>query len=144
MDKESLNFGGLDLISKGTGGQRILEHDRSAFYHPQKNGWILIKPSLIYVCEMRKNLIRFWWPWFHSEGHGRSKKFDKCLICCISPEWIHGFNETSTDISSGNGTDWSFFVILSLFKSQEWCLTDVENVLSSFISPGGIDWLWPN
>ena len=116
MNKESLNFGGMDLISKGTGGQRILEHDRSAFYHPQKNGWILIKLSLIYVCEMRKNLIRFGDLDSILKVTGGQKSLTNALSATYLLNGFMDFNETSTDISSGNGTDWSFFCNFVLVK----------------------------
>ena len=37
-----------------------------------------------------KELIRFWWPSLHFQGHRRSKNVEKYLVYTLSPEGICG------------------------------------------------------
>ena len=44
-----------------------------------------------YIVVHGKELIRFWWPWLHFQGHRRAQIVGKWLFCTLSPEWMAGF-----------------------------------------------------
>ena len=88
MENNRLDFGDFDLIFKVTGGLRLLEN---GFLHPisWRNGWILTKLAQLYCCD-EKELIRFWWPWPHFQGHRRAWIVGKWIVCTLSPEQMDG------------------------------------------------------
>ena len=63
-----------------------------ACLHPisWKNGWIFSKPTSK-LLRHGKELIKFWWPWPHFQGHRRAQIVGKKLFCTISPGWMDGF-----------------------------------------------------
>ena len=70
-DKNWLYFGDLNPIFKVTRGLRFLENDLSAPY--LLNEWM----DLGRICTSillwnGKEVIRFWWPWLHFQGHMRT------------------------------------------------------------------------
>ena len=69
MKKNWFNFGDLDPISRSQEGSVW----KVAFLHPisRMNGWILTKLVQLY-CWNGQELIRFWWPWPHFQGHTRA------------------------------------------------------------------------
>ena len=66
-----LDFGDFDPIFKVTGGLRLLENGLSASYLFKE--WIDFNQTCtsIFLGHV-KELIRFWWPWYHFQGHRRA------------------------------------------------------------------------
>ena len=80
MEKSWLDFGDLDPIFKVTGGLRLLENGLNAPY--------LLKEQMDFdqTCTaillwLEKELIRFWWPRSHLQGHRRAQIVWKWLVC---------------------------------------------------------------
>ena len=66
---------------------------KMAFLHPisRLKGWILTKLVHLYCWDRDKELIRFWWPWPHFQGHMMAQIVGKWHSCTLSPEWMDGF-----------------------------------------------------
>ena len=68
MEKNRLDFGDLDPIFKVTGGLRVLENGLSAPY--LQNEWMDFDQTCAAILlRQGQELIRFWWPWPHFQGH---------------------------------------------------------------------------
>ena len=66
-----LDFGDLDPFFKVTGGLRLLENGLSASYLLKE--WIDYNQTWTSILLGHVNeLIRFWWPWLHFQGHRRA------------------------------------------------------------------------
>ena len=88
--KELLDFGDLDPIFKVTWWLRWLENGLSASY--LLNEWMdFYQTCTSILLRHGKELIRFWWPWSHFQGHRRAQIVGKWLVCTLSPEWMGGF-----------------------------------------------------
>ena len=68
--KNCLNFGDIDFIFKVTNGLRLLENGLSA---------PCMKNFAKLYC-YGKELIRFWWPWLHFQGHRRAQIIGICFF----------------------------------------------------------------
>ena len=66
-----LDFGDLDPIFKVTGGLRLLENGLSASCLLKE--WIDFNQTCTSILLGHvKELIRFWWPWLHFQGHRKA------------------------------------------------------------------------
>ena len=71
MEKNWLDFGDLDPIFEVTHGLRLFENGLSASYLMKE--WMdLNKTCTAVFLWHEKELIRFWWPWPHFQGHRRA------------------------------------------------------------------------
>ena len=66
-----LDFGDLDPIFKVTGGLRLMENGLSASYLLKERIDFNQTCTSILLGHV-KELIRFWWPWPHFQGHRRA------------------------------------------------------------------------
>ena len=90
LEKNWLDFGDLGPIFKVTQGLRLFENGLSAPYLMKE--WLDFDQICITILLWHeKELIRFWWPWPHSQGHRRAQIDREWLVCTLSPEWIDGF-----------------------------------------------------
>ena len=90
MEKNWLDFGDHDPIFKVTGGFRLLEIGLSLPYLMKE--WMDFDQTCTTILLWHeKELIRFWWPWPHFQGHRRAQFVGKWLFCTLSPEWMDGF-----------------------------------------------------
>ena len=86
IEKNWVDFGGFDPIIKVTGGLRLLENGLSAPYLLKE--WMDFDQTCAAILfGQGQELIRFWWPWPHFQGH----RFWK--MACLYPiswrnEWI--------------------------------------------------------
>ena len=79
-----------DPIFKVTGGLRLLENGFSAPY--LQNEWIGFDQTCTAILlRQGQELIWFWWPWPHFQGHRKAEIVGKWLFCTLSPEWMDGF-----------------------------------------------------
>ena len=78
-----LDFGDLDPIFKVTLGLRLLENGLSAAYLLKE--WIDFNQTCTSILPGHvKDLIRFWWPWLHFQGHRRALIVGKWLVRTLS------------------------------------------------------------
>ena len=90
MEKNWSDFSDLDLIFKVTQGLRLLENGLSA-PHLMKELMDFDQTCTTILLWHEKELIRFWWPWPHFQGHRRAQIVEKWLFCTLPPEWMDGF-----------------------------------------------------
>ena len=84
------DFCDLDPIFKVTGGLRLLENGFSA--PSLQNEWMDYDQTCTAILlRQGQELIRFWWPWPHFQGHMGAQIDGKWLVCTLSPEWMEGF-----------------------------------------------------
>ena len=98
---------------------RVLENGLSAPY--LLNEWMdFYQTCTSILLRHGKDLIRFWWPWAHFQGHRRSQIVGKWLVCSLSPEWMNGFwpNLHSFTVVTGTRTD-ILMTLTSFWRSQE-------------------------
>ena len=92
-EKYWLDFDDLDPIFKVTQGQIVGKGWKIACTHPIS--W-RNKMDFDHTCTSRllenvKELIRFWWPRPHFQGHMMALMVGKWLVCTLAPEWVDGF-----------------------------------------------------
>ena len=89
-EENLLDFGDLDPIFKVTQGLRLLENGMSAPYLMKE--WMDFDQACTTILLWHeKELVRFWWPWSHFQGHRRVQIAGKWLVCTLSPDWMDGF-----------------------------------------------------
>ena len=71
MEKNWLDFGGPDPIFKVAQGLRLLENGLSAPYL-MKEQMDFDQTCTTILLWHEKEMIRFWWPWPHFQGHTRA------------------------------------------------------------------------
>ena len=87
IEKNWLDLGDLDPIFKVTQGLRLLENGMSAPYLMKE--WMDFDETCTTILLLHeKELVRFWWPLPHFQGHRRAQIVGKWLFCTLSPEWM--------------------------------------------------------
>ena len=66
IQKSWLDFGDLDSVFKATGGPRMLKNALSALLKGLMDFYQTCTDKSLGDA---KELIRFWWPWLHFQGH---------------------------------------------------------------------------
>ena len=104
--KKWLDFGDLDLIFKVTQTQILIE--KSLCAHCILNQWLeFYQTSTDTSLGQGKEVIRFWWPWPHFQGHYFKNTLKMSLVCTLSHESIDGIwpNYQSYIIGMGEWSD---------------------------------------
>ena len=115
-----LDFGDLDPIFKVTGGLRLLENVFSAPY--LQNEWMDFDQTCTSILlRQGQELIRFWWPWPHFQGHGASYCWK---MACLHP------------ISRMNG--WILTKLVHLYCGMEKNWLDFSDYGPIFKVTGGL------
>ena len=108
MENNWLDFGDLDLIFKVTQGLRMMENGLSENYLMKE--WMDFDQSCKAILVRHgKELIRFWWPWPHCQGHRRAQIVENWLSApYLLNEWMD-FDQTCTAILLSHGQDLNRF-----------------------------------